>query len=84
VLEFWAALYNELNRESKYFEIMTKLFEVYVRAGNIAKAAETLEKLVDIDPYDQRNQERLEMLRQSRGRFPVQADCRASGEVDEP
>jgi diguanylate cyclase (GGDEF)-like protein len=63
VLEFWAALYNELNRESKYFEIMTKLFEVYVGAGNISKAAETLEKLVDIDPYDQRNQERLEMLR---------------------
>src|ERR1700686_4382503 len=63
VLEFWAALYNELNRESKYFEIMTKLFEAYVRAGNIPKAAETLDKLVDIDPYDQRNQERLEMLR---------------------
>jgi diguanylate cyclase (GGDEF)-like protein len=63
VLEFWAALYNELNRESKYFEIMTKLFEVYVWAGNIPKAAETLDKLVDIDPYDPRNQERLEMLR---------------------
>src|ERR1700692_2829926 len=63
VLEFWAALYNELNRESKYFEIMTKLFEVYVGAGNIAKAAETLEKLVDIDPYDPGNQERLEKLR---------------------
>ncbi|HTC65681.1 MAG TPA: diguanylate cyclase [Candidatus Acidoferrum sp.] len=63
VLELWAALYNELNRESKYFEILTKLFEVYVRAGNIPKAAESLEKLVDIDPYDQRNQERLEMLR---------------------
>src|ERR1700686_3502184 len=63
VLEFWAALYNELNRESKYFEIMTKLFEVYVGAGNIPKAAETLEKLVDIDPYDPGNQERLEKLR---------------------
>jgi diguanylate cyclase (GGDEF)-like protein len=63
VLEFWAALYNELNRESKYFEIMTKLFGVYVAAGNIGKAAETLEKLVDIDPYDQGNQERLEKLR---------------------
>jgi diguanylate cyclase (GGDEF)-like protein len=63
VLEFWAALYNELNRESKYFEIMTKLFDVYVVAGNISKAAETLEKLVDIDPYDSRNQERLERLR---------------------
>jgi diguanylate cyclase (GGDEF)-like protein len=63
VLEFWAALYNELNRESKYFEIMTRLFDVYVGAGNISKAAETLEKLVDIDPYDARNQERLERLR---------------------
>ena len=63
VLEFWAALYNELNRESKYFEIMTKLFEVYVGAGNIPKAAETLEKLVDIDPYDPGNSERLEKLR---------------------
>jgi len=63
VLEFWAALYNELNRESKYFEIMTKLFEVYVGAGNIPKAAETLEKLVDIDPYDPGNQERLDKLR---------------------
>jgi diguanylate cyclase (GGDEF)-like protein len=63
VLEFWAALYNELNRESKYFEIMTKLFEVYLGAGNIAKAAGTLEKLVDIDPYDPGNQERLEKLR---------------------
>jgi len=63
VLEFWAALYNELNRESKYFEIMTKLFEVYVGAGNIPKASETLEKLVDIDPYDPGNSERLEKLR---------------------
>ncbi|HEV2213856.1 MAG TPA: hypothetical protein VGR64_01125, partial [Terracidiphilus sp.] len=26
LLEFWAALYNELNRESKYFEIMIRLF----------------------------------------------------------
>jgi diguanylate cyclase (GGDEF)-like protein len=63
VLEFWAALYNELNRESKYFEIMTKLFELYMGAENIPKAAETLEKLVDIDPYDPGNQERLEKLR---------------------
>jgi diguanylate cyclase (GGDEF)-like protein len=63
VLEFWAALYNELNRESKYFEIMTRQFDVYVEVGNVAKAAETLEKLVDIDPYDPRNGQRLERLR---------------------
>ena len=63
ILEFWAGVYNELNRESQYFEILNKLFEVYLRAGNITKAGETLEKLVDIDPYDHRNQERLNQLR---------------------
>jgi diguanylate cyclase (GGDEF)-like protein len=63
VLEFWAALYNELNRESKYFEILIKLFDVYAQTGNIPKASEALEKLVDIDAYDYRNQERLESLR---------------------
>jgi diguanylate cyclase (GGDEF)-like protein len=63
ILEFWAALYNELNRESKYFEILIKLFDVYIQAGNIPKASEALEKLVDIDAYDYRNQERLELLR---------------------
>jgi diguanylate cyclase (GGDEF)-like protein len=62
ILEFWAALYNELNRESQYFEILIKLFDVYLNGGNAAKAADTIEKLVDIDPYDHRNQERLQLL----------------------
>jgi diguanylate cyclase (GGDEF)-like protein len=63
ILEFSAVLYNELNRESKYFEILIKLFDVYVQVGAIPKACDALEKLVDIDAYDYRNQERLEMLR---------------------
>jgi diguanylate cyclase (GGDEF)-like protein len=63
VLEFWAALYNELNRESKYFEIMIHLFDAYLKDGNIQKACDSLERLVDIDSYDYRNQERLERLR---------------------
>jgi diguanylate cyclase (GGDEF)-like protein len=63
ILEFWAALYNELNRESQYFEVLIKLFDVYLKAGNIPKAAEAIERLVDIDAYDYRNQERLEALR---------------------
>jgi diguanylate cyclase (GGDEF)-like protein len=63
VLEFWAALYNELNRESKYFEIMIHLFDSYLKDGNIRKACDSLERLVDIDSYDYRNQERLERLR---------------------
>ncbi len=63
LLEFWAAIYNELNRESQYFETLLKLFDVYVGKGNFPKACETLEKLMDIDAYDYRNQERLERLR---------------------
>jgi diguanylate cyclase (GGDEF)-like protein len=63
ILEFWAGLYNELNRESKYFEILILLFDAYSKGGNIPKASEALEKLVDIDAYDHRNQQRLESLR---------------------
>src|SRR5215469_7851873 len=63
ILEFWAGLYNELNRESKYFEIMIRLFDAYLARGEIRKACETLERLVDIDAYDYRNQERLERLK---------------------
>jgi diguanylate cyclase (GGDEF)-like protein len=62
-LEFWAALYNELNRESKYFEITIKLFDAYLERNEIRKACDALERLVDIDAYDYRNQERLEKLK---------------------
>jgi diguanylate cyclase (GGDEF)-like protein len=63
VLEFWASVHNELNRETPYFEVLIKLFDVYLNTGNVAKASDALEKLVDIDAYDYRNQERLEQLR---------------------
>ncbi|HEX9456563.1 MAG TPA: hypothetical protein VF935_02955, partial [Candidatus Acidoferrum sp.] len=63
ILEFWASIHSELNRESQYFEVLIKLFDVYLTSGNIARAAESLERLVDIDAYDYRNQERLELLR---------------------
>jgi len=63
ILEFWAALYNELNRESQYFEVLIRLFDANFDSGTFAKACETLERLVDIDSYDYRNQERLERLR---------------------
>ncbi len=63
ILEYWAALYNELNRESKYFEITIRLFDAYLERGEVRKACDSLERLVDIDAYDYRNQERLEKLR---------------------
>ncbi len=62
ILEFWAQMQSELNRESNYFEVLIKLFDVYLTSGNVAKAAESLERLVDIDAYDYRNQERLDLL----------------------
>jgi diguanylate cyclase (GGDEF)-like protein len=63
VLEFWAALHNELNRETQYFEILIKLFDAYFSAGNVSKACDAIEKLLDIDPYDHRNQQRIDRLR---------------------
>ena len=62
IVEFWAQLYNELNRESQYFEILIKLFDAHFAAGNIPKACDTIEKLLDIDSYDHRNQERIAQL----------------------
>jgi diguanylate cyclase (GGDEF)-like protein len=63
ILEFWAGVYNELNRESQYFEVLIRLFDANFNSGSFAKASEVLERLVDIDSYDYRNQARLEKLR---------------------
>ena len=60
--EFWGALYNELNREAKYFDVLIRLFDLHLEAGNPSAACETLERMVDVDPYDFRNQQRLEQL----------------------
>jgi len=63
ILEFWAALYNEMNRESQYFEVLIRLFDANFNSGFFPKACEALDRLVDIDSYDYRCQERLERLR---------------------
>jgi len=63
ILEFWAALYSELNRESQYFEVLIRLFDANFNSGLFPKACEALDRLVDVDSYDYRNQERLERLR---------------------
>lgn len=60
--EFCCAMYAELNRESKYFDALIRVFDLHIEAQHLAGARETLEKLVDIDPYDSRNQERLKRL----------------------
>ncbi|HXW18688.1 MAG TPA: diguanylate cyclase [Candidatus Acidoferrales bacterium] len=57
-----AALYEELNREAKYFDSLVRLFDLYLDAGHVKEACEVLDRLVDIDPYDYRNQERIKRL----------------------
>jgi diguanylate cyclase (GGDEF)-like protein len=60
--EFWAAAYAKLNRETKYFEALGRLFDLYLAAGNVQGACETIEKLVDIDAYDSLNEQRMKQL----------------------
>ena len=60
--EVVARLYEELNRETKYFDALVKLFDLYLAASRMKEACDTLDRLVDIDPYDYRNQERIAKL----------------------
>jgi diguanylate cyclase (GGDEF)-like protein len=57
-----AKLYEELNRETKYFEALMRLFDLYLDAGRVREACDSLDRLVDIDPYDYRNHERISKL----------------------
>jgi diguanylate cyclase (GGDEF)-like protein len=61
--EFWAALYCELNRETKYFDALARLFDLSIENNQIPGACDALEKLVDVDPYDSRNQRRVDLLK---------------------
>jgi diguanylate cyclase (GGDEF)-like protein len=63
LLQFWAAFYNEINRETKYFEALGRLFDLNLANNQLPGACEAFEKLVEIDPYDSRNQERLDLLK---------------------
>ncbi len=60
--EALARIYEEMNRESKYFDALVRLFDLYLVAGRMKEACEALDRLVDIDPYDYRNQERIAKL----------------------
>ncbi len=57
-----ASIYEELNREAKYFDALMRLFDLYLAAEQMKEACTALDRLVDIDPYDYRNQERISKL----------------------
>jgi diguanylate cyclase (GGDEF)-like protein len=60
--KFWADLYSELNRETKFFEAEVHLFDLHFENNEIHEACKAFEQLVEIDPYDSRNQQRYDLL----------------------
>jgi diguanylate cyclase (GGDEF)-like protein len=60
--KFCANLYDQLNREVKYFDSLVRLFDLSLTAGKVDEACESVDRLVEIDPYDYRIQERIGKL----------------------
>ncbi len=75
VLEFWAALYNELNRESKYFEILTKLVRCVRPGRKYSESLGSAGKTCGYRPLRSAQPGTAGNAAQPRGRFVVQTDC---------
>jgi tetratricopeptide (TPR) repeat protein/GGDEF domain-containing protein len=59
VLELLPPLYNELNRDGDLRLALARLFSLYLGGEQYNKAAETLENILDIDPYGAAHADRL-------------------------
>lgn len=62
VLEVLSHLYNELNKEDGLRRSLSRLFNLYLASENYAKAADILERILDVDPYGEGHLNRLENL----------------------
>ncbi len=62
-LEYLGTVYNSNNREHEYCETLLRLFDLNFAAHNFLKAADCLDRAVDVDAYESGHQQRLEMLR---------------------
>jgi diguanylate cyclase (GGDEF)-like protein len=59
VLEMLTGLYNELNKEEGLRRSLARLFNLYVAAEQYDKAGDTLERIIDVDPYGGGHYDRL-------------------------
>jgi tetratricopeptide (TPR) repeat protein/GGDEF domain-containing protein len=59
VLETLSGLYNEMNREDGLRKSLVRLFNLYLAVEQYDKAADTLEKIIDVDPYGEGHYDRL-------------------------
>jgi len=62
-LEYLATLFNGVNLEHDYADALIQLFELRYAAGDFLRAAESLDRAVEVDPYIEGLERRLEMLR---------------------
>jgi GGDEF domain-containing protein/tetratricopeptide (TPR) repeat protein len=63
LLEFMSELFNASNRETDYCQTLLKLFDLHFGMANYAKAAECLDRAVEVDIYEPGHHKRLESLR---------------------
>src|SRR5205814_1192830 len=63
MLEFLAEQFNSANRETDYCATLLKLFDLYCKEGKFEKAAESLDRAVEIDPYENGHEKRLQALK---------------------
>ncbi|MGH9568165.1 MAG: GAF domain-containing protein, partial [Candidatus Angelobacter sp.] len=61
--EHLATLFNAANREHEYSSTLLKLFQLYMQAGRLREAGETLDRATELDPYEPGHAQRLEMVR---------------------
>ncbi|HUQ49462.1 MAG TPA: hypothetical protein VM056_02015, partial [Terriglobales bacterium] len=61
--EYMVEVYNSANREQDYCETLINLFQLYFAAGNYLKAADSLDRAAEVDPYESGHRKRLEMLK---------------------
>ncbi|MCL4499977.1 MAG: GAF domain-containing protein, partial [Chloroflexi bacterium] len=62
VLEMLAALYNELNQDEGVRRSLARLYHLYLATEQYSQAGETLEKMIDVDPYEAGHPDRLPNL----------------------
>jgi len=59
ILELLPPIYSELNRDGDLRLALARLFNLYVAGERYDKAAETLESILDVDPYGATHADRL-------------------------
>ena len=59
VLEMLTGLYNEMNKEDGLRWSLARLFSLYLAGEQYDQAADTLERIIDVDPYGAGHYDRL-------------------------